>query len=310
MLANVPTALAGLALGIASLGWCWESISDFQGQAQMIGALLATVLLLLLLLKFIVNPELLKKDLSHHMSGSVVPTFAMAAMVVSNNINVFNHHVALSLWLVAIVLHFSFLVIFIYYRVKDFKFEHVLPSWFIPPVGIVVAAVSFPGGVFISVANVIVLFGLVTYAILLPTILYRYFLHSKIVEHEQPTIAIFAAPASLSLAGYLTVTESPNLQMVVILAMVAFTMTLFIYYSFLKLLRLPFSPAYSAFTFPLVIGATAMFKTSQYLFNNGYDAQWVELVEFIAYAELMVATVMVIYVSGRYLIHFKSTLIR
>ena len=188
---------------------------------------------------------------------------------------------------------------------KDFKFEHILPSWFIPPVGIVVAAVSFPGGEFINIANALLLFGLVTYAILLPTILYRYFLHSKIVEHEKPTIAIFAAPASLSLAGYLTITEHPNYQMVVMLAAIALTMTAFIYYSFTQLLRLPFSPAYSAFTFPLVIGATAMFKTSQYLFSSGYSLQLVQLVEFIAYTELIVATAMVTYVSLRYVLHFN-----
>ncbi len=304
-LATVPTALAGLALGIASLGWCWESGSSFQGQAQMSGALLATVLLLALLLKFVFNPTLLKKDLSHHMSGSVVPTFAMATMVIANNINHFNHHVALILWLTAIVLHLSFLVVFIYYRMKDFKFEHILPSWFIPPVGIIVAAVSFPGGELINIANALVLLGLVAYSILLPTMLYRYFLHSKIVEHEKPTIAVFAAPASLSLAGYLTVTEHPSYQMVVILGLIALSMTLFIYYSFNKLLRLPFSPAYSAFTFPLVIGATAMFKTSQYLFSSGYRLQLVELVEFIAYVELIVATLMVAYVSLRYLLHFN-----
>ncbi|MCW1889915.1 hypothetical protein OK016_13235 [Vibrio chagasii] len=30
--------------------------------------------------------------------------------------------------------------------------------------------------------------------------------------------------------------------------------------AFFKLLRLPFSPGYAAFTFPIVIGATALFK--------------------------------------------------
>jgi tellurite resistance protein TehA-like permease len=304
-LASVPTALAGLALGIASLGWSWESGSNFQGQAQMSGALVATVILLVLLLKFVLNPDLLKKDLSHHMSGSVVPTFAMATMVVANNINHFNHQLALSVWLTAIVLHLSFLMAFIYYRVKDFKFEQVLPSWFIPPVGIVVGAVSFPGGELINIANLLVLFGLIAYSILLPTMLFRYFLYHQILEHEKPTIAIFAAPASLSLAGYLTVTEHPSHQVVIILMMIALLMTLFIYFSFNKLLRLPFSPAYSAFTFPLVIGATAMFKTSQYLLINGSSLQLVELVERIAYVELIVATGMVGYVCLRYLLHFN-----
>ena len=152
----------------------------------------------------------------------------------------------------------------------------------------------------------LLLFGLVTYALLLPTLLYRYFIHSKLADNEKPTIAVFAAPASLSLAGYLTVVDQPSYLMVTLLGSIALTMTLFIYYSFNKLLRLPFSPAYSAFTFPLVIGATAMFKTAQYLFDNDYSAALVELVQFIAYVELIVATMMVIYVSLRYLMHFKA----
>jgi exfoliative toxin A/B len=139
--------------------------------------------------------------------------------------NGYNHQAALILWLMAICLHLTFLIMFTYFRIKDFK--HVLPSWFIPPVGIVVAVVSFPGGSLIHIANGLLIFGLVTYAILLPTVLYRYFLHDKIANHEKPTIAVFAAPASL--AGYLTIVETPNYLMVLVLGSIAFSMTLFIY---------------------------------------------------------------------------------
>ena len=30
-LAAAPTPMAGLALGIASLGWCWENAGQFDG---------------------------------------------------------------------------------------------------------------------------------------------------------------------------------------------------------------------------------------------------------------------------------------
>jgi exfoliative toxin A/B len=63
-LASLPTALTALALGIASLGWCWESASNFQDQAQFSAAMLATILLLALLLKFVFNLDLLKR-ISH-----------------------------------------------------------------------------------------------------------------------------------------------------------------------------------------------------------------------------------------------------
>ncbi|WP_019612949.1 TDT family transporter [Psychromonas ossibalaenae] len=305
-LSNTPTALAGLALGIASLGWCWENQADLYGKGQMFGALVGGALLILLLLKFIVNPGLLKQDLSHHMSGSVVPTFAMATMIVAKNIGRFDHSLAQALWLTAIVLHLIFLSVFIYYRCKNFTVEHILPSWFIPPVGIVVAAVSFPGGVFVSLAQTLFVFGLAAYAVLLPVMLYRLFFTTTIADNEKPTIAIFAAPASLLLAGYLTIAENPHHLLVVILGGLAVLMTFFIYFAFTKLLRLPFSPAYSAFTFPLVIGATAMYKTAAYLSASQFDPQLAVMAGRLADIELLIATLMVAYVCLRYLVHFSA----
>jgi len=243
------------------------------------------------------------------MKGSMVPTFAMTAMVIASSVNYFNHKFAVVLWLTAIIFHLYFFVIFIYYRVHDFKFEQMLPSWFIPPIGIVVATISLPkgewAGYLINIANVSLLFGLVMYGILLPILLYRCFMHSPLSKSEQPTIAIFATPASLILVGYLAIVEDPNYFIVIFLAVLAIVMTLFIYYCFNQLLRLPFSPAYAAFTFPLVMGATAMFKVSNFLFVHGSGDFVIEMVKNIAYIELLLASLMVGYVSFRYAEYFK-----
>ena len=40
-LTRIPTPMAGLALGIASLGWCWENALPLDGHAKLLGALLA-----------------------------------------------------------------------------------------------------------------------------------------------------------------------------------------------------------------------------------------------------------------------------
>ena len=95
--------------------------------------------------------------------------------------------------------------------------------------------------------------------------------------------------------------------MIVLLGQVALLMTLFVYFAFIKLLRLPFTPAYSAFTFPLVIGATALFKTTDALLENGFNTQVVQIIERLANVELMIATLMVGYVSLRYIVHFSPT---
>ncbi|MGL5974045.1 MAG: TDT family transporter, partial [Aeromonas sobria] len=261
-LAAAPTPMAGLALGIASLGWCWENAGHFDGRMQLLGAAVAAVLLVILTFKFLVHPRLLLQDLAHPVVGSVVPTYAMGTMVVSKALGMIAPQAGEALWLFAVVVHLLFLATFIWHRAKEFEIHHMVPSWFVPPVGIIVADVAFPGGQFAALANGLLWFGIICYGLMLPLMLYRLIFSHEVPDAAKPTIAILAAPASLSLAGYLTVSHEPSLLLVAVLLGIALLMTGIIYLAFIKLLRLPFSPGYAAFTFPLVIGATALFKVA------------------------------------------------
>lgn len=300
-LAAAPTPMAGLALGIASLGWCWENAGQFDGRLQLLGAAIAAVLLLVLTGKFLLHPRLLWQDLAHPVVGSVVPTYAMATMVVSKAIGQLAPALGQGLWLFAVVLHLVFLATFVWHRAKEFEIHHMVPSWFVPPVGIIVADIAYPGGPFAELANVLLWFGLVCYGLMLPLMLYRLIFSHEVPDAAKPTIAILAAPASLSLAGYLTVTAEPSLLLVAVLLGIAVLMTGVIYLSLFKLLRLPFSPGFAAFTFPLVIGSTALFKVGQLLSQWPAAAEYVEQINWLASVELGVATLVVTYVSLRYL---------
>ncbi len=305
-LCNIPSALAGLALGISSLGLCWENNVNLQGAGQMFGAIVASCILLPLFFKFLFNPHLLKQDLQHYVGGSVAPTIAMATMVVANNIALYYFQLGQVISLLAIILHLCLLAMFIFYRSKNFKFEHILPSWFIPPIGLVIALIMYPGGISPPLAELILQFGLLSYALLLPVVLYRLLFSEKFCDHEKPILVILATPASLLLAAYFVAATEPSYLMIAILAPLALVMTLFAYFAFIKLLRLPFTPAYSVFTFPLVVGATALFKTSQFLLEDGFNMQVVVIIEQLAYLELVIATLMVIYVSMRYMLYFLA----
>ena len=300
--ANVPTPMAGLALGIASLGWAWENVSLFTVGAQLLGATIAGALLLVLATKFVLHPQLLMQDLAHPVVGSVVPTFAMATMVVSHAIG---GQLGSALWLFAIALHLVFLVTFIWHRLKDFKLHHMVPSWFVPPIGIIVADVASPGGAFAPLAQVLLWFGIICYAVMLPVMLYRLIFCTEVPDAAKPTIAIMAAPASLCLAGYLTVTAQPAPVLVAVLLGIAVLMTVLIYLAFIKLLRLPFSPGYAAFTFPMVIGATALFKTAALAETLGLDEAAIAQLRWMAEGELVIATLVVSYVALRFAQHFN-----
>ncbi|MGF1688893.1 TDT family transporter [Photobacterium japonica] len=302
---GAPTPMAGLALGIASLGWCWENAADLHGMGQLTGAVIASVLLMVLLVKFLCHPQSLWNDLSHPVVGSVVPTFAMATMVVSKALGLYFPVAGQALWLFAVALHLIFLGLFAYHRARDFELHHMVPSWFVPPIGIIVADVAFPGGALRPLAEALQLFGMGIYAVMLPVMIYRLIFSHEIPDAAKPTIAIMAAPASLSLAGYLTVTTTPSPVVIALLAGIAVLMTFVIYVAFFRLLRLTFSPGYAAFTFPMVIGATALFKVAAWMGAQGYAAEYIHQVSMLAHLELYVATAVVGYVAVRYLAFYR-----
>ncbi|MDG3086179.1 TDT family transporter [Vibrio hannami] len=305
-LQNVPTPMGGLALGIASLGWCWENYADLHGYGQWIGAGIASVLLIILAFKFLLHKQLLWKELAHPVVGSVVPTFAMGVMVVSNTVGQFYPFAGDSIWLLAVALHVIFLLSFIYHRLDDLHLHQMVPSWFVPPVGIIVAGVSYSGNpVLEPVADGALYFGMTAYAVMLPIMIYRFMFSQQVPDSAKPTLAILAAPASLSMAGYLTVISEPSPLLLSLMFGIAVLMTLIIYLSFFKLLRLPFSPGYAAFTFPVVIGSTALFKLSSWMEGMGLNSRYISQIEWLATVELIVATVIVLYVSLRYMSFYR-----
>jgi tellurite resistance protein TehA-like permease len=310
-LRDIPTPLAGLALGIASLGWALENTGLFAGHMQQVGAIIATVLLLLILLKFIFHPKLLSQELAHPLLGSILPTSTMALMVISKEVSI-TLYANIIVWLIAVALHAVFLIAFVYHRIKDFHWEHKIPAWFVPPVGIIVASLTYPDATFHTMAAVILCFGMISYAILLPAMLYRLIFHNPIALAAQPTIAILAAPASLSLAGYLTVVKHPAAIVIAILFGIAILMTITIYVAFFKLLRLNFSAGYAAFTFPMVIGATALFKIVAWMQTTHIPQVYISQVDFLAKFELIIATLIVLYVAVRYIAHYliKTILVK
>ncbi|MBY5992452.1 TDT family transporter [Ferrimonas balearica] len=299
---RIPTPLAGLALGIASLGYCLEGRFDASGLWQLAGAGLGGLLLTALLAKFLLNPGQLKMDVSHAVVGSVIPTFAMAAMVISVSLYRFLPFQGQLLWLAAVALHLALLAGFLYHRAKEPGWHHMVPSWFVPPVGIIVAAVTCPDPSLRPLATVLLYGGLIAYALMLPLMLYRLIFHTKVPDPAKPTIAILAAPASLSLAGYLNLVNDPSPLMVALLLGIALLMTALVYLAFFHLMRLPFSPGYAAFTFPMVIGATALYHCAALFERWGLSQH--QALHRLADLELLVAAAVVCYVALRYLIAY------
>lgn len=302
----VPTPLAGLALGIASLGLGLENALPLHSLGQTIGAMTAGVLLLCITCKFILHPSLLQQELAHPVLGSILPTFAMGLMLVAKTLGTWHPFSGEILWLAAIVLHLLFMAAFSWHRIKSLKLHQMVPSWFVPFVGIILAAVTMPHPKYADFTYILLAFGMLSYAVLLPVMLYRLMFANEVADAAKPTIAILAAPASLSLAGYLNLEADPSLLLCSVLLGIALLMTLVIYLSFIKLLRLPFSPAFAAYTFPMAVGATALYKVSERLSLYPEAMEYARQLGTLAVFEMCVASVIVGYVSLRYFIYYTN----
>jgi tellurite resistance protein TehA-like permease len=142
------------------------------------------------------------------------------------------------------------------------------------------------------------------YGVILVLLLYRLIFLPEVPDAAKPTIAILAAPASLSLVSYLHIEPEPSVFLCSVLLGVALLMSALIYLAFPRLLRLPFSPGFSAYTFPTAIGATALYTLAAYLENypalSGYSGQ----LRLLGGIELAVAVAVIGYVCLRYLLYF------
>ena len=299
---SFPTPVAGLALGIASLGLAWENVLPGTRIAES-AAVIAAVLLTLLTVRFILYPATLSRDLANPVVGGVAPTFAMGWMLVSLSVWQVSHLGWALLWLCALGVHMVFLWVFARHQWAEFALARMVPSWFVPPVGIIVAAVSFSGpheGPLFILAVVALYFGIIAYAAMLPVMFYRFIFAENVSVTAMPTLGILAAPASLSLVGYLSLVDDPQPLPVVLLIGIAVLMTSIVYVAFTRLLVLPFSPGYAAYTFPMAIGATALFKTVGQLEAWQIRQQLIDQLHGLAVFELLVATAVIAYVILRF----------
>jgi tellurite resistance protein TehA-like permease len=121
-----------------------------------------------------------------------------------------------------------------------------------------------------------------------------------IEEARKPTLAILAAPASLTLAGYITVVADPSPLIVMSLFSIAVLMTVSVYLMLAHLLRLPFTPAYSAFTFPLAVSATALLKMRLWSHSVPLFEKYGHGFFIASLIEGLIASVMIAYVYQHY----------
>ena len=291
LLKTIPIPINGLMLALVSLG---NLLFAFNiGFLGMLFFSIGFVLFLLMLCKIAFTFSDVINDLKNPIIASVAPTFSMGMMVIWSVLGGLSAltKIATIGWGIAAIVHFTLVVYFIYTFIWKNKpeFHSVYPSWFIVFVGIGIIPITL-GDVESTFVHLVFWIGLIFYLILLPVVWLRL---QYIEEPARPLLTIIAAPGSLCLTAYLAHFTNHNVYLVVFLLVLSQSIYVFLLFKLPTLLKIPFFPSYAAFTFPLVISATAMNLSAQF-----FDS--VAVLHVLAVIELVIATGIVSYVFVRY----------
>ncbi len=291
---KVPIPLSGVMLGTAALGNLLQSYSE--GVRYACG-IVAGILLLVLLLKCCMFPQMIAEDMKNPIMASVAATFPMGISLLAAYVEPFIGGISLYIWYAAMILHLGLIGYFTWQFILKFQIKKVFTSYFIVYAGIAVTGITAPAFGKENLGAIAFWFAFICLLLLLVVIGYRYLKYREIPEPARPLGCIFAAPASLCLVAYIQSVTEKSTGLVIFMAVLACLLYLIGLVFLVKGLQLPFYPSYAAFTFPFVISAIAMKQTRAYFDNIGNPQAYLEYVVLI---ETIIATVLVLYTLVRY----------
>lgn len=294
---KLPVPISGLALGTVALG---NLLQVYSKNIQLICSYLSLMIVILLLLKFIFYPNIIKEIINTPILITVIATLPMAIILLSSFFEKYIGVYSLIPWITAILLQIIIIcIVLIKYVIKNKNINNIYPTWFIAFVGPAVITVTAKTYNLEWLGEKVFYFTLINYLILIPIVLYRVYIYKNLKSGEYPTITVFAAPGGLLLTSYMIGVLDKNYYLTNFLVIITIIFYFFILINLPKLLNRDFYPSFSAFTFPLVICATAFQKISVY-----YQVSSVSFICIISVISGIIAVFIVIFVYYKYIVYF------
>ena len=286
---NLPTPIAGLALGSAALG---NLLQPYSSSLQLLFNLLSLIIIVLLTIKFVLGFNKLKKEMENPVVATVMATYPMSIMLLASFSKKYIGLLSMPVWIIGIFLDFCVVCYAIYnFIIKERHISKIYPTWFITFVGPAVVTVTAINYNLEMLGLIYFYFSYINYLLLLPFVLYRVYKYKHYKDGDYPTITVFSAPGGLLLASYMIgVTQKSNIILAILIPL---TILLFIFVLFQLpyLLKRKFYPSFSAFTFPLVICAISFQKTGVY-----YQLAEFSILNILIHLSELLAIIIVIYV--------------
>lgn len=254
----LPTFVGALTLGnvYSGMGFAW---------IRHMTMWIATIILLLYIVKIIKFPNTCKKEYEIVVPCSLYAGFTMVLMILGSYYFDYIPALGKGMWIVGVCIHAVHILIFTYRNViKKRDINTFVPSWFVTYNGIMVSCVV---GGFMNIPHIlkyVVYYGIIIYFIILPCMLFR-LLKVEVKAPVYHTMAVLLAPCSLCIVSYLNVIPNPNQTLLYVLYVCVLASLTFIIIKLPKFFAFPFAPGFAGMTFPMAIGIVASTKMAGYL---------------------------------------------
>lgn len=296
---NYPIGMCGTALGFITLSNCYNSLGFTY--IKTIAIVFAIIALYLMVLRAVFYPHKIIEELKNPIVGSFYPTFDMTLFLIAASVYSVSPILGKILWIISVIIHIAIFLIFLGFRARKFRMEDLFPSWFIILVGMITGTIAGTDMGYPTVSKTLFLVGLVLYFVAWPFVLYRLYKRRDIKGNDLSTIGVLAAPASLCILGYFALTDKPNIYLLAVLFITSIFNLICVYIKMPRCFNKGFNGIQAAFTFPLAISNLAILRVASYAESMGYST-WGIILRGIGIAELVISTVVIIYVIINFII--------
>lgn len=296
MIKKLPLSISGLMLSLAALG---NLLFTYGYILQNIFGILSVIILFMILIKSIIYPKIVINELEDPLNASILPTLSMGIMILSTYTKGYFGNLSFIIWIIGLFLHIYFMLKFTNKFIKNSSIKKVFPTYFIVYSGIIVGSITAPVFHMQSIGKILFYFGIICFISLLPKVL-KNILTKQIPEFSLPIVAIFAAPFSLFLSGYLNTFQEKNIFIVYLLLILSQLILFMVLIILPILLKLKFYPSLSALTFPVVMSAMSLKSANGFLSVSGRVNSFLP---YLMKIEEILSVLVVFYVLFRYIIY-------
>lgn len=296
LIKKLPIPVSGLILASLSLG---NLLQDIHPRLRFLFGAIGIIFLILILLKVVLYPQLIKDDFKNPVIASSSGTFSMSLMILSTYLMPFMPGISYTIWIIGIVLHILLIIYFTYhFIVHNFDISNVYPSYWIVYVGITMAAITANVHGINDADFIFFIIGFIGMLVSTPLVLYREFIYDKIPEMNRPLTCIFTALFSILIVGYVNSADIISNEFLTVLYTIASIFYIFAIYKLIRNIKIRFYPSFAAFTFPFVISALAT--------KGVLGTLKIGLLNYVLALQTVIATVLVVYVLIKYIKFLKK----